>query len=272
MTEQATPIDGSRAHSARVYDYFLGGRTNFAADRHAAHALLEHAPNTATSARANRAFMHRATRHLARAGIGQFLDLGSGIPTSPNLHEIAQQVRSDARVVYVDNDPIVLAHAEPLLTGTPDGRTSYAGADAIADPGLLDLPAVVDVLDLDQPVALSLLALLHFVPDQRAHDTVRALISRLAPGSCLVVSHLTADHAPELVHDSARRYSSSITALVPRDLAEFATFFDGLEMVDAGPHEVRPGIASAARWRPDDGDVLPPDSHLNSWVGVGRIP
>src|SRR5512135_1006887 len=167
-TAMAPPgIDVTRPHPARIYDYFLGGKDNFAADRETAGQVLRNWPTVRTAARENRAFVNRAVRYLAaEAGIRQFLDIGSGLPTASNVHEVAQSIAPECRVVYVDNDPIVLAHARALLTSHPDGHCAYLDADLRRPEGILHHPALERTLDLSQPVALMLVALLHFVPDE----------------------------------------------------------------------------------------------------------
>ncbi|WP_030060453.1 SAM-dependent methyltransferase [Streptomyces novaecaesareae] len=231
-------------HSARMYDYYLGGFTNFAADREAAGHALAVAPWLRAAARVNRSFMHRSTRVLAEAGFDQFLDIGTGIPTSPNLHEIAQSIRPHARVVYADNDPIVLSHAQALLTGTPEGRTAYVEADVTDPASVLDAPGTRDTVDLSRPVALSLNALLHFVPDAHgAYELVAHLKSVLAPGSALVMSHVTPDFAPDDIAGLVRIYESAGTAAQARTLPEFTRFFDGWTLL-------APGVVPTPRWRP----------------------
>ncbi|MER7849628.1 SAM-dependent methyltransferase [Kitasatospora sp. NPDC096077] len=254
------------AHSARMYDYYLGGFTNFAADREAAGHVLATAPWVRTAARANRAFMHRSTHALARSGIDQFLDIGTGIPTSPNLHEVAQGVRPRARVVYADNDPIVLTHAQALLTSTPEGRTTYVEADVTDPAGLLAAPELRESLDLTRPVALSLNALLHFVPDDRgAYELVDHLKSALAPGSALVMSHLSADFDPEEIARVVRIYQAAGTAIQARSRAEFTRFFDGWTILD-------PGIVPTVAWRPHPDDPPVPPSEATGYAGVALKP
>ncbi|ANP50817.1 SAM-dependent methyltransferase [Streptomyces griseochromogenes] len=241
----AHEIDTTRPHPARVYDWFLGGKDNYPVDerlgRQIAAIVDQGAPR---AARANRAFMRRATRALAEeSGIRQFLDIGTGIPTEPNLHQIAQSVAPDARVVYVDNDPIVLAHAGALLRGTPEGVTEYVQADA-RDPHTI-LEQAARVLDFDRPVALSLIALLHFIADEDgARDLVATLVDALAPGSCLVLSTMTADFEPENVRKGIDAYAAGGVTLVARSQAEVGVFFEGLDLL-------APGIVSVADWRPD---------------------
>ncbi|WP_405591040.1 SAM-dependent methyltransferase [Streptomyces sp. NBC_01190] len=228
-------------HSARMYDYYLGGITNFPADREAAGKALAVFPYARTAARANRGFMERSIRHLAERGIEQFLDIGTGIPTSPNLHEVAQQVRPRARVLYADNDPIVLIHAQALLHGSAEGLTAYAQAD-VNQPEKI-LAAARDVLDFTRPIALSMNALLHFVP-ARAHRITEEFKAALPSGSALAISHLTEDFAPRETQRLTQVYTASGTPTRARDRAEFARFFAGWTLLD-------PGIVSTPRWGPD---------------------
>ncbi|MGW0770077.1 SAM-dependent methyltransferase [Streptomyces sp. NPDC002676] len=245
-TEPTTQgIDTSRPHPARVYDWYLGGKDNYPVDEQLGRRITAIDQGAVRHARANRAFMHRATRVVAaERGIRQFLDVGTGIPTEPNLHQIAQSVAPDARVVYVDNDPIVLAHAQALLRGTPDGVTEYVQADA-RDPRAI-LEQAARVLDFERPVALSLIALLHFIADEDgAHDVVSTLVEALAPGSCLVLSMMTADLEPEKVAQGIAAYRAGGVTLVARSRPEVAAFFKGLELLD-------PGVVSVADWRRED--------------------
>ncbi|MFJ2775346.1 MULTISPECIES: SAM-dependent methyltransferase [unclassified Kitasatospora] len=256
-------------HSARMYDYYLGGLTNFAADREAAGQALAVAPWLRAAARANRAFVHRSTRALARAGIDQFLDIGTGIPTSPNLHEVAQRIHPQARVVYADNDPIVLSHAQALLTGTPEGRTAYVAADVTDPAALLASPRLRETIDLTRPVGLSLNALLHFVPDALgAYEIVEHLKDSLVPGSALVMSHVTPEFAPEEVARLVRVYEAGGTAAQARTRSEFTRFFDGWAFV-------APGLVPTPRWRPDHpGDGAGPvgDAEAASYAAVALKP
>ncbi|WP_037683830.1 SAM-dependent methyltransferase [Streptomyces griseus] len=255
-------IDTSRPHPARVYDWFLGGKDNYPVDERLGRQMEAGAPR---AARANRWFMHRTTRLLAReTGIRQFLDIGSGIPTEPNLHQLAQSVAPDSRVVYVDNDPIVLAHAAALLHGTPEGATEYVQADA-RDPREI-LRQAAHVLDFDRPVALSLIALLHFIADDDgAHDMVGTLVDALAPGSCLVLSAMTADFEPENVRRGIAAYAASGVTLVARSHAEISRFFEGLDLLE-------PGIVPVADWRPElaegESDLGPGPVSLYGAVGI----
>jgi hypothetical protein len=196
MSELPPEIDTSRPHSARVYDYMIGGKNNFAADRETAAQVLRHSPNAHTAARENRAFLGRAVRYLtAEAGIRQFLDIGTGLPTTGNVHQVAQAVTPSSRVVYVDNDPLVLAHARALLTSSPEGRTAYIQADLRDPKAILDDPATRDILDLGQPVALMLVAVLHFMPDEyQPAALIATLVDALPSGSYVVASHATSEH------------------------------------------------------------------------------
>ncbi|MEU6175290.1 SAM-dependent methyltransferase [Streptantibioticus parmotrematis] len=259
-------LEVDRPHSARMYDYYLGGVTNFAADREAAGHAIAVFPWAPTAARVNRAFMHRSTRMLARAGIGQFLDVGTGIPTSPNLHEIAQAADPAARVVYADNDPIVLAHARALLVGTAQGQTAYVQADATAPQSVLSDTRLKETLDLTRPVALSLNALLHFVPDALgAYEIVEEFKDALAPGSALAMTHVTPDFAPEETARLVRVYTEAGTPVQARTQAEFARFFDGWRI--AGP-----GVVPTQHWRPDPGDETASDTEAASYAAVAFKP
>ncbi|WP_163550275.1 SAM-dependent methyltransferase [Candidatus Frankia nodulisporulans] len=234
-----------RPHPARMYDYLLGGKDNFPADRTAADTAISVFPQLETAARENRAFMTRAARHLAaKAGIRQFLDVGTGFPTTPNLHETVQTIAPDARVVYTDNDPLVLVHARALLTSTPAGRTAYLDADLRDVETILTAPELHDTLDLTRPVALSLVAVLHFLSEQDdPYGLVRRLLDPLPAGSHLLLSHITADVNPA-VETAARVYRQEGVAVYTRTYEQIAGFFDGLELVD-------PGLVSVHRWRPD---------------------
>ncbi|MEU9287696.1 SAM-dependent methyltransferase [Streptomyces sp. NPDC048275] len=240
----AQRIDTSRPHPARMYDWFLGGKDNYPVDEELGRRIMSQDPTAPRSARSNRWFMQRATRWLVReTEIRQFLDIGTGIPTEPNLHQIAQATVPDARVVYVDNDPIVLAHAEALLRGTPEGVTEYLQADA-REPGKI-LEQAARVIDFDRPVALSLIALMHFIAEEDgAYDLVDTLVDALAPGSCLVLSALTGDYNPVMVARGVATYAAGGVTLVARSHTEVSRFFKGLDPVD-------PGVVSVAKWHPE---------------------
>jgi S-adenosyl methyltransferase len=239
-------LDTSRPHPARMYDYFLGGKDHYEADRLAAERIVANNADAAIGAKVNRMFMHRAIRWLAaEAGIRQFLDVGTGIPTEPNLHQVAQEAAPDARVVYTDNDPVVLTHARALLRSTPEGRTAYLQADVREPEKILGAPELREVLDLGRPVALSMIALLHFVPDDLgAQAIVGTLMDALPSGSYLVISHGTADFAPELVRQAIQVYREGGMRLQARSRDELAVFFEGMDLVE-------PGIVPSHRWKPD---------------------
>ncbi|WP_042454539.1 SAM-dependent methyltransferase [Streptacidiphilus jiangxiensis] len=256
------------AHSARVYDYMLGGKTNFAADRAAGDKILAEWPGAHDSALAARAVMHRMVRRLAAVhGIRQFLDVGTGIPTAPNLHEVAQDVDPSCRIVYVDNDPIVLAHARALLTGAPEGRTAYIDGD-LREPGkVLADPALRETLDLRQPVALTLINLVHFLSDEAALPLVAELVAALPSGSFLALTAGTADTAPEHAAVASRRYREAGIENHLRTREQVARFFTGLELDD-------PGVALITHWHPDpDPDERPlPDHEVMAYAGLARKP
>ncbi|WP_084725588.1 SAM-dependent methyltransferase [Streptacidiphilus melanogenes] len=264
----STRIRQDVPHSARMYDYFLGGKDHYAVDREAAERVLVVFPNMRTAVQANRGFMRRSTRALAQLGLRQWLDIGTGIPTSPNLHEVAQSVAPDARVVYVDNDPVVLAHSRALMTSAPEGRTAYIHGDVHDPEAILNAPQLASTLDLGRPVVLSMVALLHFVPDIReARSIVDRLFEQLPTGSALVLSHATAELDVEGAPKVQEIYNQVGTTLQLRSRAEFATFFEGLDLLD-------PGIVTAHRWRPDDDEAhrLPSsvtDAQVSFYAGVG---
>jgi hypothetical protein len=251
-----------------MYDYYLGGRTNFIADREAVGQVMAVFPAVLTAARSNRQFMHRSTRFLAESGLRQFLDIGTGIPNQPNLHEIAQSVAPQSRIVYVDNDPIVLAHAKALLQGHQAGHTAYVQADLAESAGILAAPAVSATLDLSRPVALSLNAVLNFVPDEDdAYGIVERLKDALAPGSALAISHGTRDFAPETIEKGLKVYRGAGTAVQARSHGEVQRFFDGWDLVD-------PGVTATHRWRPDPTDTLSDitDTEAAAYAGVALKP
>ncbi|MFJ9844039.1 SAM-dependent methyltransferase [Kitasatospora sp. NPDC101155] len=237
-----------RAHSARVYDYLLGGKTNFPADREVADRLLADLPGARDGAAAARAVMHRMVRRLAgEHGVRQFLDVGTGIPTAPNLHEIVQAVDPSCRVVYVDNDPIVLAHSRALLTSTPEGRTAYVEGDLRDPEKFLADPGVAATLDLGEPVALTLINIVHFLSDEAAHPPVRRLLDALPAGSFLALTAGTADNAPDQVAVGSRRYAEAGIEVHVRSRAGVERFFAGLELDD-------PGVVLIHEWHPELGE------------------
>jgi hypothetical protein len=264
-------LQTDRPHPARVYDYLLGGKDNFAADRAAAEAGLQANPNSRIPPRENRAFLRRAVRFLAReAGVGQFLDIGTGIPTSPNVHEIAQDIEPRARIVYVDNDPIVLAHARALLTVGPAGKAAYIDADLRDVEGILGSADLRDTLDLNRPVALLLIAIMHFIPDEDdPWGLARRLLDALPSGSFLALSHLTGDFDPAAWEGVAAVYRRSGVIMRVRSRPEIERFFAGLDLIE-------PGVVSLPRWRPDPSDIgrpdMPDDAAVSVYGGIARKP
>ena len=260
-------LDTGTAHSARMYDYLLGGRDNFSADRELAERYLAVYPHGRTAALENRAFMRRVVTWLTRdIGIRQFLDIGTGIPTSPNVHEIAQRIAPQSRVVYVDNDPLVLAHARALLASRSEGATDYLDAD-VRDPDRI-LTEAAPTLDFTQPVVLTMLSLLHFLTDaDNPYATVVRLVSALAPGSYLVISHGTYETlAPEQTERFRALNAASPVPFQPRDRLEVGRFLDGLDLID-------PGIVPVAAWRDDDRlESRPPADQVAYYGAVARVP
>jgi S-adenosyl methyltransferase len=261
-------IDTFRAHTARVYDYFIGGKNHFAADREAAKKVLAANPTAVTGPRQNRAFLGRAVNYLAaEAGIRQFLDIGTGLPTTSNVHEVAQAVLPSARVVYVDNDPLVLAHARALLTSDPEGRTAYIDADLRKPEDILLHPATREVLDFSRPIALMLVAILHFIgDDEHPAEIVATLVDALPPGSYVVASHFTAEHSPEGSAAGTRAYRGAGLHVQPRDSEEFAEIaFPGLDLVP-------PGVVVVSEWRPEGLGPRPTPAEVACYGGVARKP
>ncbi len=266
---EAPAFDTSVAHSARVYDYWLGGKDNFAADRAAGEQVIEVRPAIRTDVQANRAFLGPAVRYLAgEAGIRQFLDIGTGLPSADNTHEVAQSVAPEARVVYADNDPIVLVHARALLTSTPEGVTAYLDAD-LRDPATI-LAQAADTLDLTQPVAIMLVAVLHHIPDaDDPYGVVGRLRDAVASGSYLVVSPPANDIQTEKVPEVARRYNASVvTGQTRRTGDEVTAFFGDWDILEPG---VTPDRALAAR-RPDGSQRADPHVGRRSKQAVGLPP
>ena len=261
-------VDLSRPHTARMYDYLLGGKDHFAVDRETMETGLKSWPGARVYARENRKFLARAVEYLAReAGVRQFLDIGTGLPSANNVHEVAQRVAPDSRVVYVDNDPLVLVHARALLTSDPAGRTAYIHADLRDPQKILAHPMVRDTLDFSQPIALMLVAILHFIPDEDDPGAiVSTLMSGLAPGSYLVSSHVTAELDPDGVHGMERAYRAGGLWAGARSEADFGRlFFAGLDLVD-------PGVVLISDWRPTGGELPPLAREVSSNGAVGRKP
>jgi SAM-dependent methyltransferase len=244
VIESRAHLDPLVPHPARVYGYWLGGKDNYAADRLAAEEVMACRPQVVAGARANRAFLTRVVRYLAsECSIRQFIDIGTGLPAPDSTHEVAQAVAADSRIVYVDNDPLVLAHARALLTGTQQGVCDYIDAD------LRDTATIVtqakSALDFTQPIAVLLLAVLHFIPDSDDPARIIATMARqLAPGSYVVISHLTADFAPGPVTAGVRAFNNLVsTALIPRTHTQVSALFAGLRLVP-------PGVVPLTEWRP----------------------
>lgn len=265
-------LDLEKPHSARIYDYYLGGKNHFAADRETGERVLENWPSIRTGARENRAFLGRAVRFLtAEAGVRQFLDIGTGLPTTANVHEVAQRIAPEARVVYADNDPLVLAHARALLTSAPEGRTAYLHADLRNPAAILEAAETREVLDFSKPIALSLVAVLHFITDEDKPEQILAtLLDALAPGSYLVASHMTLEHDSGESESRAaglRTAQASGIRSQPRHSGDFARLaFGGLELVP-------PGVVLASEWRPEAGSgPSPSPSEVNIYAGVARKP
>ena len=257
-------IDTSVAHSARVYNYLLGGKDNFAADRDAGDQMIAALPNVVSGSRMNRAFLARAVRYLVtECGIRQFLDIGTGIPSASNTHEVAQAIAPQARVVYVDNDPVVLAHARALLTGTPEGSVAYVHAD-LREPGTI-LTAASDTLDFSQPIALMMLMVLHMIPDaDNPHSIVGRLRNALPEGSYLALSHPPSDILAEGVAQVQQRFNERLgkgQTMTARSRDDIARFFDGMELVP-------PGLVQVHHWRPDG--PIDANAPASIWCAVGR--
>jgi hypothetical protein len=260
----ADRFDRFTAHPARVYCYWLGGKDHYPADRLAGDAVKRHRPQVVAGARANRAFLGRAAGYLAaRRGIRQFLDIGTGLPAPGATHQVAQQIAPESAVVYADNDPLVLAYARALLTSTPQGRCGYIDAD-LRDPAAV-LTQAAPILDFTRPVAVLLLAVLHFVPDA---DDPAAIVGRLAaalaPGSFVVISHLTGDFAPDQVSAGVDAYNAAVpTTILPRTHTQISGLFGGLPLVP-------PGVVPVAEWRPTTS--LPHRHTADLYAGMARIP
>ncbi len=248
-------------HIARIYDYWLGGKDNFAADREAAERAMATTPAIAPGVRANRRFLGRAVRYMAGAGIRQFLDIGTGIPTANNTHEVAQSAAPDCRVVYVDYDPIVLAHAQVLLVGSPEGATDYVDAD-LRDPETI-LSRAARTLDFSRPVAVMLIAIMHLIGDDAdPYGIVSRLMAAVPSGSYLTLSQVASDIEPEQMAEAARRYNRLAQEQQRhRGRAEVTRFFDGLDLVE-------PGVVPVQQWRP--GSETEAGARSAMWGGMAR--
>jgi hypothetical protein len=265
--DHSSRIDFTRPHPARMYDYYLGGTpVAFSADRETADRAMRSWRSVRVAVRENREFLRRTVRYLAdEAGIRQFLDIGTGLPTENNVHEVAQSVAPESRVVYVDNDPIVLMHSKALHTGTPQGRTAYIDADLRQPEKILSHPTTRALLDFGRPIALLLVAVLHFIPDDDApRSIVRTLVDALPSGSYLVASHVTPEHDPAGVHGLEAAYRSAGVPAQARTMEEFTELaFDGLEMVE-------PGVEIVSEWWPDRSGRRPTAAEVSNYGGIGR--
>ncbi|GGO90969.1 SAM-dependent methyltransferase [Wenjunlia tyrosinilytica] len=253
-------IDLTRPSVARMYDYYLGGSHNFEVDRAAARTALEVWPDLPMIMRANRAFMRRAVRFAVDSGIKQFLDIGSGIPTFGNVHEVARAAAPDARVVYVDHDPVAIAHSEAIVAD--DDQTSVLQADLLKPDDIIGSEAVQRLIDGGEPVALMLVALLHFVGDQDSpRDIVARLRDALPPGSCLILTHATNEGYADPADEERDVYKRMGSPLIMRTRQEVLSFFDGFEVVD-------PGVVFYSQWRPDAADEEDP-ARYSGYAGFG---
>jgi hypothetical protein len=258
-------LDTGAPQSARVYDFLLGGKDNYEADRAVGAALIAQAPALPIMVREQRALLARMVRYLVReAGVRQFLDIGTGIPSADNVHEVAQALAPESRVLYVDNDPIVLTHARALMKSTPEGRTAFIHADVRKPVDILQHPALPTVLDVSRPVALLLIGIVHHLRDDDGpYEVVRTLVEWLPSGSYLGVVTPSADFDPAMMASLAATAERSGIPYVPRSKAETERFFSDLELVD-------PGIAPILGWRPDE----PPadENAVHGWAGLARKP
>ena len=269
--------DEGRPQVSRMYDYYLGGRHHFAADRKAADEMLRVAPGAVVFARASRRFLQVAVEHLVREeGVAQLLDLGTGIPTEPSTHQLAQHHRREARVLYVDNDPAVLPYARALLTSTPEGRVDYVEADVRHPEQLREHPCLAGlepVLDLRRPVGVVASALLHFLGDEeRPGELLRRLLAPLAPGSFLVLSHVTSDFVPDVMERVSDMYRSRHLPTIPRSRARIEEL-----VADSGAELVAPGIQPVNRWWPERPATLAPiplctDAEASAYGLLARKP
>jgi O-methyltransferase involved in polyketide biosynthesis len=260
----AAGLDTTVSHSARIWNYWLGGKDNYAVDRLAGDKVAEMLPIIVAQARADRAFLGRAIRYLAgEEGIRQFLDIGTGLPTADNTHEVAQRVAPESRIVYADNDPLVLVHARALLTSTPEGSCDYVEGD-LRDPAKI-LDDAARALDFSQPVGLMLLGVLHHLPDtDEAYSVVRRLVAALAPGSFLTVNHSTSAVSGEAMEEAVRHWNQVGTpSMTLRTPEQISGFFDGLDLVP-------PGVVSCSRWRPEPGELHGTPAEVDEFCGVAR--
>ncbi len=256
--------DPTVSHSARIWNYWLGGKDNYDVDRKAGDMVAAMLPIIVVQARADRAFLGRAIRYLVtEEGIRQFLDIGTGLPTADNTHEVAQRLAPQARIVYVDNDPLVLVHARALLTSSPEGACAYVEGD-LREPDKI-LAEAARTLDLSQPVGLMLLGVLHHLPDtDQAYAIVRELAGALAPGSFLAINHSTSAVSGEAMEEAVRHWNEVGTpSMTLRRPEQIRRFFDGLDLMP-------PGLVSCSRWRPEPGASAEPPAEVDEFCGVAR--
>jgi hypothetical protein len=262
--QPVSEIDTTVSHSARIWNYWLGGKDNYAVDRLAGDKVAEMLPIIVVQARADRAFLGRAIRHLAAGqGIRQFLDIGTGLPTAENTHEVAQRIAPESRIVYVDNDPLVLVHARALLTSSREGSCDYIDGDLRAPDQIVAETA--RILDFSKPVGLMLLGVLHHLPDSdEAYSIVRQLVAALAPGSFLTINHSTSAISGEAMEEAVRHWNQvgtpSMTLRTPEQISQF---FDGLELLP-------PGVVSCSRWRSEPGPAGERPAEVDEFCGVAR--
>ena len=265
-TAARTGLDTTVSHSARIWNYWLGGKDNFAADREAAERVLEVMPSMPMIARAARLFLIDAVHQLAdRHGIRQFLDIGTGLPTADNTHQVAQRVAPQARIVYVDNDPLVLSHARALLTSSPEGACDYIDAD-LREPDKI-VAGAARTLDFTQPVALLLLGILHHIPGtDEAQEIVRRLTAALVPGSFLAINHSTSAVSGAAMEEAVAHWNQVGTpTMTLRSPQQIARFFDRLDLLE-------PGVVSCSRWRPDISSLGGQPPEVDEFCGVARKP
>jgi O-methyltransferase involved in polyketide biosynthesis len=263
--EQLPDVDTTKAHTARVWNYWLGGKDNYPADREVGEQIRAVLPDIVDAARAQRGFLFRAVCYLAAdAGIRQFLDIGTGLPTANNTHEVAQATASECRIVYVDNDPLIMTYARALLTSTSEGATDYVYAD-LHEPDAI-LREAAKTLDFTQPIALMLLGIVeHILDTDEAYAIVDQLLDALPSGSYLALCDPTTEVRPEVMLEAVRQWNESATPLIAaRSRQELIRFFDGLELLE-------PGVVSASLWRPEAADIGTPVEVFN-FSGVGRKP
>ncbi|MGP4021400.1 SAM-dependent methyltransferase [Saccharopolyspora sp. 5N708] len=254
-------IDMNRPSVARMYDYYLGGKDNYQVDRDAVERVAQAMPEIRQLAQENRAFLRRAVRYMARQGVKQFIDIGSGLPTVGNTHEIAQEINPDARVVYVDNDPIVLAHGRALLAS--DDNTTVVTADMHRPAEVLEHPETARLIDFDEPVAVLMIAMVHFLTVEERPAVMGQLRAVLASGSHIAATHVTTDDkSPDAVAQIESVYAATPTPIYFRDHTEIGRFFDGFDLVD-------PGLVTIDGWQPDPID---PGPEATGWLygAVGR--